>query len=315
MKKIKLVIIGAGNIAKSHADVIKKFRDCEISSVFNRTSSKSLNFAKKYKIRNVHYSIDEMIKDIKPDGILILVSFTEIYEITKKIIKYKIPFFVEKPPGINLKQYNNLNILCQKYNTINMVGFNRRYYSIFLKGLKLLSKHGKILSFSIYGMERAWVYKKNKSILENLIIANSIHTIDLLNYFGGYQKKINIFNNFIKNKKFISSVINIKFKNDIIGTYNINTESPFFWSVKIFAENASLIYNNLDEGYILDKKFKIKKILPDEKDNLYKPGFYYQFKAFKKTIVTKKLVWPSVNIKQSYQSMKIADKLQKLYIK
>ena len=315
MKKIKLVIIGTGNIAEQHVKVINAFKDCEISSVFSRTQKKAINFAKKHKIKNVHTSIEKMIKEINPDGILILVSFDQIYSVTKQIFKYKIPFFIEKPVGLTINENLNLIKLSNRYNVNNMVGLNRRFYSIFSKGLKILSTKGKILSFSIYGMERTWVHKKNKYLLDNLIVANAIHTIDLLYYFGHIQKKMNILN-ISKNKKhFLNSVISVKFKDNIIGTYNINTESPFYWSIKIFAEKATLIYNNFDEGYLLDKKFKITKILPDKKDIFFKPGFYDQFKTFKKMIITKKLEWPGLNIKQSHQSMKIAFKLDKLYKK
>ena len=48
MKKIKLGIIGTGEIAHHHIKVIKSFRDCEVTSVFNRTKSKAKVFAKKY---------------------------------------------------------------------------------------------------------------------------------------------------------------------------------------------------------------------------------------------------------------------------
>ena len=314
MKKLKLVIIGTGKIAHSHMDVIKTFNDCEICSVYNRTKNKAINFANKYKITKVHDSIDKMINEIKPHGVLILVSFSEIYKVTRKIINYKIPFFLEKPPGLNLSQYKKLNFLCNKNKVNNIVGFNRRFYSIFLNGLKQLSSHGKIISFSIYGMERAWLHKHDKNFIKNLIFANAIHTIDLISYFGGEKQSFKLIKNNINKKKYINTILNIKFKNGIIGSYNINTTSPFYWSLKIFAQNASLIFNNFEEGYILDKNFKQTKILPDKLDKLYKPGFYRQFKVYRKLLLKNKIDPSAVDIKKCSQTINFAEKLNNIYL-
>ena len=199
-----------------------------------------------------------MIKEVKPDGILILVSFNQIYQVTKKVIKYKIPFFIEKPPGLTINQNIHLANLCEKYKVKNIVGFNRRFYSIFHQGLKLIGKNSKILSFSIYGMERLWLYKNNNALKQNLIMANAIHTIDLLSFFGGKKSSIKINNNSKKNRRFINSSINIKFENNSLGYYYINTESPYFWSLKIFAEDSTLIYDNLNRGYLIKKILKQK---------------------------------------------------------
>ena len=51
MSKKKLVIIGTGNIAHEHIKVINAFKDFKVSSVFNRSKEKAVNFAKKYNIK------------------------------------------------------------------------------------------------------------------------------------------------------------------------------------------------------------------------------------------------------------------------
>ena len=63
----------------------------------------------------------------------------QIFVTSKKILKYKIPLFIEKPPGLNIKQLQELNFLSKKYKTSNLVGYNRRYYSIIQKVKKKLA--------------------------------------------------------------------------------------------------------------------------------------------------------------------------------
>ena len=73
-----------------------------------------------------------------------------------------------------------------------MVCFNRRHYSIFKKGIEIINKNGKLLGISIEGHERFWKVEQNysKKIKDKWIYANSIHTIDLLRFFGGDVKKV-----------------------------------------------------------------------------------------------------------------------------
>ena len=73
------------------------------------------------------------------DGILILVSPEEIYPVLNQIIPYKIPFFVEKPPGLSFFEILKICKKVNKFKLKNMVGYNRRYYSNFKKGIKLIN--------------------------------------------------------------------------------------------------------------------------------------------------------------------------------
>ena len=134
---------------------------------------------------------------------LILVSSEEIYPVLNKIIPYRIPFFVEKPPGLNFFAIEKLCKKVKKYKLKNMVGFNRRYYSNFLKGINIINQHGKLLGITIEGHERYWkieklISKKNK---DNLLYSNSSHVIDLFRFFAGEIKSIKSFSTKRFNKK------------------------------------------------------------------------------------------------------------------
>ena len=84
-----------------------------------------------------------------------------------------------------------------------MVGFNRRYYSIFHKGLDVIDKHGRLLGVSIEGHERFWKIVNGgfpDTVKENWIYANSTHTIDLLRLLGGEIKSIHTLSKRLKEK-------------------------------------------------------------------------------------------------------------------
>tara|TARA_Y100001935_G_C16900562_1_gene311497 strand:- start:239 stop:526 length:288 start_codon:yes stop_codon:yes gene_type:complete len=91
--------------------------------------------------------------------------------------------------------------------------------------------------------------------------------------------------------------------------------SPYFWSIKLFGKGVTVVFDNFEEGYWIDKNFKKNQIKPNVKDLNFKAGFYDQFKAFKMLITKGKLEWPAVNLYKCYNTMKIASKISKEYKK
>lgn len=311
-KKINLLIIGSGNIAKEHAKVIKAINNLNLYAVCSRTISKANSFAKLYQVKYTTDNFDKFL-DIhknKIDGILILVSAEQMFKVTKKIIKYGIPVFIEKPPALKFKDISILEKIAKKNKTLNMVGFNRRYYSIFKKGKKLITKNGKILSIIIEGHERYNSIKSKikKEILDNWLYANSCHTIDLLRYFCGEIKYIKVLkknNKLIKGEQFSSL---IEFENGALGTYVSNWLSPGSWSIKIFGENQIVIFDPLEKGYSINKKFIKKEIKPNKSDLKFKVGFYEQMQSFKKLIIENKTNYPSQDLTNILKTFKIVQK-------
>lgn len=61
-KKIKCVIIGAGYMSEEYVKTIKSDKDMELYGIYSRTFSKAASIAKKYKIKKVFSSINEIKK-------------------------------------------------------------------------------------------------------------------------------------------------------------------------------------------------------------------------------------------------------------
>lgn len=310
-KKFNLGIIGAGYMAAKYLEIIKHDPQMHVSCITSRTIKRAESLAKKYKISSINKNLEDLIKNNKCDGLLILVSVDEIFNVTKKVIKYRIPFLLEKPPGLSVAETKILSNLTTKKKIPNMVGLNRRYYSIFKKGIDIIKKNGKLLGISIEGHERFWNVESNynKKIKNAWIYANSIHTIDLLRFFGGEVKKIfsTKKRNIQKNGDQFISII--EFKNGVLGSYISHWYSPGGWSIRLFGEGVSVIFEPLEQGYIINKNFKKKKILPSKYDKRFKVGLYDQIQSFKKLISTKKINWPTQDLAEVLKTMNLIKKI------
>lgn len=290
MSKInkRILIIGAGNIAKQHLKVLSKIVNLNNCFICSRTETKSKILAKKFSINHISQDYLTFIKNNRNriDGIMILVSLDNIFHVSKNILKYKIPVFIEKPPGLNIKQVKTLNYLSEKYKTSNLVGYNRRYYSIIQKIKKKL-KTEKILSAHVEAHERYWLLKKkvkDKKHLNKWNYANTSHVINLILYMLGNYVSVKTYSKNIfryPNVKVNTSAL-IKFKNNIFATFISNWNVAGGWLLKIFGDKNTYIIEPLENCIILNKKFKKKNIDSENYDKINKSGFYLQFKKFLK---------------------------------
>ena len=289
------------------------------AGITSRTITKARELAKTFHINLVYENIDNLIEKCSLDALMILVSANQIFNITKKMIPVQIPLFIEKPPGLIPEQTKTLVELADKYDTKNMVGYNRRYYSIFHKGIELINQNGRLLGVAIEGHERFWkiadVFRERtrndiqKDISENWIYANSTHTIDLLRNFGGEVKNINALKNSLHEIKGDQFVASIEFDSGAIGTYTSHWFSPGGWSVKLYGEGITVEYCPLEEGVWVDTNFQVNKIIPDDVDTKYKPGFYKQMEAFRDLVVSGDLDWPGVNLSSALKTMLLTEEL------
>ena len=149
MSSIKLALIGAGFIAEEHLKAIDAVEDLEVDLIYSRTSSKANSLSKKFSILEVVNDKDSFLSLAKKrDGILVTVSAENMFEVCTELLPLKIPLFIEKPPALSLEEMDTLVQTSINYNTLNMVGFNRRFYSIFHKGLEIINDYGGLVAIA-----------------------------------------------------------------------------------------------------------------------------------------------------------------------
>ena len=312
MSKVKLGVIGAGNIAHQHLEVTRDIDNIMIVGITSRTRSKAEVLSSKYRIPNVATDISELVTKCQPDGLLVLVSADEIFEVTKEVVTKKLPFFVEKPPGLSPAETLTLSDSATKYGVRNMVGFNRRYYSIFHKGLARINENGKLLGVMIEGHERFWRISStlNESVRSAWIYANSTHTIDLLRFFGGEVTSIHALSERYIEKRGDQFAAVVKYESGALGNYISNWYSPGGWSAKLFGEGVTVQFGPLEKGWWIGTDLVTHKIIPDDVDIKYKPGFYRQMEVFEELVRgSSEADWPAQDLGLAYKTMQIAEEL------
>ncbi len=311
MSEIKLGIIGAGSIARKHLEAVAGIDWMRVVGLTSRTRSKAETLLNDFAIPDCCDDINELIESCRPDALLITVSADQMYSVTKEVFKRRLPFLMEKPPGLDPGETKRLAEIAGELSVPNMVGYNRRYYSIFHKGLNIIKEHGALLGVAIEGHERFWKIagEVNDHIRDRWIYVNSTHTIDLLRFFGGELVNVHALKNNHLEKRGDQFAAVMEFESGALGSYISYWYSPGGWGVRLFGEGVTVEFMPLEEGKWSGQDLIAHSISPDEVDVLYKPGFLRQMEAFGKLVQTEILEWPGVGLQEAFKTMLLAKKI------
>ncbi len=310
MKSLKLGLIGAGGIARLHLDAMQKIDGLKAVGLTSRSLPAAKQLATDYQIPVCTESVDEMVAQAKPDALLVLVSVDQMFAVTKKALGFGLPLFVEKPAGISPEENLELAESAKEQGVKTMVGFNRRYYSIFHKGIKLIRERGSLLGVLVEGHERMpqvrGMNRFSDLVLNEWLYANSIHTIDLLRFFGGEPLHIESIAHRLHEPRGDQFGAIMELESGGIGQYIAHWYSPGGWRVVLYGEGLTVEFKPLEQGRFTDEDFKSQEIVPDEEDLQLKPGFIRQMQAFADLVREGKAAWPLQDLEGSYRTMVLA---------
>lgn len=230
-----LAIIGAGNIAPFHIEAAKNagFNVTSIAASKNSESAKILSV--KYEIPNYFSNVSDLLMDNSFDCLSIMIPPSATEEILSKVAAINKPTIIEKPTALSssfLEDFiDNKNII---------VGFNRRFYKSISELKSAGSKDKGVYSFE--AVESLNPICNVYESIENTIINNTIHIVDLVKYLiGDYELK-----------EFVFSKINymlrsrIYVQNNYMGELQISFGSKKNAKIEFETEQNNLILKPLE---------------------------------------------------------------------
>lgn len=186
---MRAAIIGCGNIARVHAECVHNMEGHELVAFIDCKLEKAEAIARQYGGR-AYDSLEAMFNHESIDILHICTPHYLHTPMALEGLNHNIHVFIEKPPVIDVKQFELLkNASCKNY-----MGFcfqNRYNPSIIkVKEMLALDKPGKILGIrGIVTWNRQEDYYsgsdwRGRLALEGggVLINQSIHTLDLINY-------------------------------------------------------------------------------------------------------------------------------------
>lgn len=135
MEKIRLGIIGCGNIGKVHTDNIVNGScpEVELSAVCDLKKERIDEILEKKADVSVFYDAEEMMDSGKIDSVLVAVPHYDHPKYAIMAMKKGLNVLIEKPAGVYTKQVEEMNAVAKECNVVFGIMMNQRTNCIYRK--------------------------------------------------------------------------------------------------------------------------------------------------------------------------------------
>lgn len=209
MEKIKVAVIGAGNMGKNHARIYSEMNNVELIGVVDLNETIGREIAGKF---NTNYFSDykEILNSV--DAVSIVVPTKFHYSIAKEFLNSRVDVLIEKPITINLNEADEIISLADKNKLILQVGHVERFNPAIIELDKYI-KPDEIISIDASRIGPFGARITDSGVVLDLMI----HDIDIiLALIKDEIASINAYGRNIKGKHEDYAAASIKFKNGII---------------------------------------------------------------------------------------------------
>lgn len=145
MDKIKLGIIGYGNMGTAHVNNIMggKTPNVELVAMCDENSERRKAFAEKYPEISLFDNAEDMFKSGLIDSVLIAVPHYDHPRLAIMAFDYNLNVLTEKPAGVYTKQVLEMNEAAQKSDKLFGIMYNQRTNPVYQK-LRDMIKRGEL---------------------------------------------------------------------------------------------------------------------------------------------------------------------------
>jgi predicted dehydrogenase len=276
----KVAIIGAGNMAKEHIRALKDVPGVRLVGIHSRTRSKAKVLAEEFNIERVFDSIAELYTQTHADLVVVTVFEMAMNSVSKKCFEFPWTVLLEKPPGYNLEDAQDIAEYAKKQKSKVFVGLNRRFLSSTRAALNDLSHNSNPRYIHVQDQQDLAVASElghPDIVVNNWMYANSIHLIDYFSIFGR-GKVITVTPIFQWNPN-TSRVVaaKVEFSSGDIGLYEGIWKGPGPWAVTITTPDKRWEMRPLEQANFQNRGERtLHSIDIHPWDLKFKPGFRLQ---------------------------------------
>jgi UDP-N-acetylglucosamine 3-dehydrogenase len=193
-RKLRVAIIGTGNIADAHARGFKaNAAEAEVVAVCDVDEQRAGEFAAKHDFGTVYTDLTSLLGAEQPDAVSICTPNYLHAPQSIQALESGTHVLCEKPMATNLTDAEAMKAAAEWAGRVLYIGFNHRFIGKFNLAKQLLDsgEYGRLLAARIalgHGMyerlSRTWF---GNSALSGggTLIDNGVHMIDMLRWYGG----------------------------------------------------------------------------------------------------------------------------------
>ncbi len=197
-EKVRVGFIGSGGMAEAHLRGLPSFPDVEIAAFCDVVPAKAEKLAEQYGAK-AYPRPGEMFGAAKLDCVYILLPPFAHGEPERAAVQAKVPFFVEKPIGMDLPVLREIAAAVKAADLLTGAGYMNRYRKSVQRARDLFQQDPPILAYGgwLGGRPRgggtgdgigSWWVQRDKS--GGQFVEQVTHTVDLVRYLLGDVEEV-----------------------------------------------------------------------------------------------------------------------------
>lgn len=316
---IRIGLVGCGDIVKRY--YLPALQNMQEQGKVRLAACCDLDAAKAKEalgtgFRMAYTDVGDMIKEAKPDCLLLAVPVEKTAALAMETAGFGIPMMVEKPPALTAEEAKKLTDCFERHGILHQVAFNRHFIPVTVSLKKKLEKETlRNIQIQMCRVRRT----------EATFYTTAIHDIDLLRYLAGapYQSVDFAYQDLPEYGEHVSNFyLQCRFQNGITGQLTILTDSGIV-NERVFAScKDAAFYANLPVWECSDSPggivtYRQDRLLEKERgpavgsplQNAVASGFYGEIEHFIQAVEEGKQ--PSESMEYATSLVMIAEKLHK----
>lgn len=181
--RFNICLIGCGDFAtqvhgSAHINYATRNSCAELAACCDIDGNRAKEFAQQFGFRRYYTDWKLMMERESPDVVSVLVAPPVMSKLAASVLCQGIPVFMEKPPGMNLEEIDNLIAIAAEHMTPTQVAFNRRYMPLIRRAREIIDAGISPIQQVNYNMIRHERDDADFSI-------TAIHAIDAAMFLAG----------------------------------------------------------------------------------------------------------------------------------
>ncbi|MDZ7838541.1 MAG: Gfo/Idh/MocA family oxidoreductase [Actinomycetota bacterium] len=248
---INIAILGAGYIAKVHANAIKKINNAKIAAVADKDPERAQKFATEFGAEP-YTDYGEILLNDQIDAVAICTPTFLHAEMVEKAANAKKSIFCEKPLALTNEDAQKMAEAIKENKVKSMVGHVLRFWPEYVRAKEILESRivGEPLSISCerLGVLPTWAeggWNKQANLGGGAALDLQIHDLDFLIHLLGEPQTVSsngVFNKELGGWAHMNTIIN--FQNGKTGSVNagwaVKGKFPFSILFRIFCQEGTI---------------------------------------------------------------------------
>ena len=199
MKKVRIAMVGAGNIARAHLEAYKNVENAEIVALCDINEETLAETAQMFGVKKTYTSEAEMLKNEEPDACDVCVWNCAHAECSIMALNAGLNVMCEKPMATSADEAQQMIDAAKKNNKLFMIGFVCRFGDEAKIAKDFIDNgylgdiyYSKATYLRRHGAPGGWFSDKARSA-GGPVIDLGVHVIDLTRYLMGKPKALSVF--------------------------------------------------------------------------------------------------------------------------